>query len=123
MTTRLKQNADDFKSKVKGAAMVPGDATYEDARSVWNAMIDRRPAVIVRCAEAADVSTAIAFARENGLEISVRGGGHHIAGLSVCDGGLMIDFSGMKNVRVDVGAQRAYVQPGATLSDFDRAVQ
>jgi FAD/FMN-containing dehydrogenase len=103
--------------------MLPGDTFYEDARRVWNAMIDRRPAVIVRCAEAADVPPAIAFARENGLEISVRGGGHHIAGHSVSDGGLMIDFAGMKNVQLDAAVRRAYVQPGATLGDFDQAVQ
>jgi FAD/FMN-containing dehydrogenase len=123
MTTQLKKNTDNLRSKVKGPVMVPGDAAYEDARRVWNAMIDRRPAVIVRCAEAADVPPAIAFARENGLDISVRGGGHHIAGHSVCDDGMMIDFSGMKAVQVNAGAQRAYVQPGATLGDFDRAVQ
>lgn len=123
MTTRLKENTDNLKSKIKGAVLIPGDAAYEDARRVWNAMIDRRPAVIVRCADAADVSPAIAFARENRLDISVRGGGHHIAGHSICDDGLMIDFSGMKKVQVDAAARRAYVQPGATLADFDRAVQ
>ena len=121
MTTRL--NTNDLKRKVKGTVIVPADAAYEDARRVWNAMIDRRPAVIVRCSEAADVSAAIAFARDNGLEISVRGGGHHIAGLSVCDGCLMIDLSGMKDVRVDAGARIARVQPGVTLRDFDQAVQ
>jgi FAD/FMN-containing dehydrogenase len=123
MTTQLKWNTIDLKSKVKGTVIVPGDRAYEDARRVWNAMIDRRPAVIVRCAEATDVSPAIAFARENDLDIAVRGGGHHIAGLSVCDDGLMIDFSGMKKVQVDAGAQVAYVQPGVTLHDFDQAVQ
>jgi FAD/FMN-containing dehydrogenase len=86
-------------------------------------MIDRRPALIVRCADAGDVAPAITFARQNNLDISVRGGGHHIAGHSVCEGGLVIDFSGMKKVQVDAGARRAYVQPGATLGDFDRAVQ
>ena len=80
MTTGLKLNTHNLKTKVKGAVLVPGDTAYEDARRVWNAMIDRRPAVIVRCAEAADVSPAIAFARENDLEIAVRSGGHHIGG-------------------------------------------
>jgi FAD/FMN-containing dehydrogenase len=116
-------NTDNLRSKVKGAVMVPGDAAYEDARRVWNAMIDRRPAVIVRCADATDVAPAISFARQNKLDISVRGGGHHIAGHSVSEGGLVIDFSGMRSVQVDAGARRAYVQPGATLGDFDRAVQ
>ncbi|MGE5324723.1 MAG: FAD-binding oxidoreductase [Actinomycetota bacterium] len=123
MTTLMKSNTDKLQDKIKGAVLVPGDPAFEEARRVWNAMIDRRPAVIVRCADAADVAPAIAFARENGLEISVRGGGHHIAGLSVCDGGLMIDFSAMKKIDVDAGKRRAYVEPGATLADFDRAVQ
>ena len=78
-------------------------------------MIDRRPAVIVRCAGAADVVAAIGFARERGLEISIRGGGHNIAGTSVCDGGVMIDLSPMRQVRVDAAARRAYVEPGALL--------
>src|SRR5215475_77095 len=123
MTARLKLNTNDLKTKVKGTVIVPGDAAYEQARHVWNPMVDRRPAVIVRCAEPADVAAAIAFARENALPISVRGGGHHIGGHSVCDDGLMIDFSGMKKVKVDTAAHLAYVQPGATLHDFDQAVQ
>jgi FAD/FMN-containing dehydrogenase len=123
MTSRSKWKTNDLKSKIKGTVIVPGDTAYEEARRVWNAMIDRRPAVIVRCAGATDVSLAIAFARENDLEIAVRGGGHHIGGHSVCDDGLMIDFSGMKEVQVDTDTQRAYVQPGVTLGDFDRAVQ
>lgn len=123
MTIRLRENPESLRSKVKGAVIVPGDGAYEDARRVWNAMVDRRPALIVRCADATDVAPAITFARQNDLDISVRGGGHHIAGHSVCEGGLVIDFSGMKSVRVDAGARRAYVQPGATLGDFDQAVQ
>jgi FAD/FMN-containing dehydrogenase len=86
-------------------------------------MIDRRPAVIVQCAEANDVSLAIAFAREHGLEISVRGAGHNIAGNAVCDNGLLIDLSTMKRVRVDAQKRRAHVEPGATLADFDEAAQ
>jgi len=123
MTTRRKVKSDKFQSKIKGQVLVPGDPGYDEVRRVWNAMIDRRPAVIVRCAEAADVAPAIALARQNGLELSLRGGGHHIAGHSVSDGGLMIDFSAMRNVGVDSRIRRAYVQPGATLGDFDRAVQ
>ena len=123
MAVELEVNADTLRSKIKGVVITPHDPAYDQARSVWNAMIDKRPAVIVRCADVSDVAPAIAFARENGLEISVRGAGHHIAGHSVSDGGLTIDFSGMKNVRVDAVARRAYVEPGATLHDFDEAVQ
>ena len=106
---------------VKGTVVRPGDSTYDGVRAIWNAMIDRRPAVIVRCADAADVVAAIAFARERGLEISIRGGGHNIAGSSVCDGGVMIDLSQMTQVRVDAAARRAHVEPGALLADVDRA--
>jgi len=123
MTTQPKVNTKDLKSGVKGTVMVPGDVGYDDARRVWNAMIDRRPAVIVRCAEDTDVAHAISFARQHDLEIAIRGGGHHIGGHSVCEGGLVIDLSGMKHVHVEAGTRRAYVQPGVTLGEFDRAVQ
>jgi FAD/FMN-containing dehydrogenase len=86
-------------------------------------MIDRRPAVIVQCAEADDVPHAIKFARDNGLELSIRGAGHNIAGNAVCNDGVMIDLSTMSNVRVDAEKKRAYVEPGATLANFDEAVQ
>ena len=86
-------------------------------------MIDRRPAVIVQCVQADDVPPVIRFARKNGLELSIRGAGHNIAGNALCDNGVTIDFSRMKNVRVDAGKKRAYVEPGATLADFDEAVQ
>jgi FAD/FMN-containing dehydrogenase len=119
----MKMKIDDLRSKIRGAVILPDDKSYDDARRVWNAMVDRRPLMIVRCAEAGDVATAIAVAREKGLEISVRGAGHHIAGHSICDDGVVIDFSSMKEVQVDVGKRRASVQPGATLADFDRAVQ
>ena len=84
-------------------------------------MIDRRPALIVQCADADDVPPAIALARRNKLEISIRGAGHNIAGNALCNDGLTIDFSKMKNVRVDAGKRRAYVEPGATLADLDEA--
>jgi FAD/FMN-containing dehydrogenase len=108
---------------VKGTIVMPDDPTYDRVRAIWNAMIDRRPAVIVRCADAPDVVAALAFARERNLEISVRGGGHHIAGNSVCDGGVMIDLSLMRQVRVDAEARRAYVEAGALLGDVDQATQ
>ena len=112
-----------LKAKLNGRISFAGDARYETARTVWNAMIDRHPAAIVHCASAEDVAQAIEAARENKLETSIRGAGHNIAGTAVSDGGLMVDLSGMKKVRVDKGQQRAYVEPGATLADFDAATQ
>lgn len=112
-----------LRGKVMGRIILPGDSNYDEVRAIWNAMIDRRPALIVQCTQADDVAHAIAFARENQLEISIRGAGHNIAGNSVCDGGLMIDFSEMRNVRIDAATKRAHVDPGATLADFDAAAQ
>jgi len=123
MTNIPIETAEKLKSKVKGQVVLPGDQSYDEVRKIWNAMIDRRPAVIVQCAEADDVSHAIAFARQNGLEISIRGAGHNIAGNSVCEGGMMIDLSSMTNVSVDAAKRRANVEAGATLADFDEAVQ
>ncbi|HEY5706570.1 MAG TPA: FAD-dependent oxidoreductase [Terrimicrobiaceae bacterium] len=114
-----KETTENLKRKVKGQIVLPSDPSYDEVREIWNAMIERRPALIVRCAEAGDVPHAISFARESGLEISIRGGGHNIAGNALCDNGVMIDFSTMRNVRVDAEKKRAYVEPGATLADFD----
>jgi len=123
MTNLSREKIENLKSKVKGQIVLPSDSSYNEVRQIWNAMIERRPALIVRCAEADDVPPAIAFARENGLEISIRGAGHNIAGNAVCDNGVMIDFSTMRLVRVDAEKKRAYVEPGATLADFDEAAQ
>ncbi len=123
MAARLKEKSDDLRRKLKGKVAVPGDPGYDESRRIWNAMIDRRPAVVVQCADAGDVAEAIAFGRQNGLEISIRGGGHNIAGHAVCDGGLMLDLTSMKTVRVEPAMRRAYVEPGVTLAEFDRAVQ
>lgn len=112
-----------FRSALSGSMILPGDPNYDEVRQIWNAMIDKKPAAIVQCTDADDVIKSIAFARANGLEISVRGVGHNIAGNSLCDDGLMIDLSTMKNVRVDADQRRAYVDPGASLGDFDAAVQ
>src|SRR6516165_9318705 len=96
-----------LKSKIRGQVGQPTDSSYDQVRQIWNAMIERRPALIVRCAEAGDVPHAIAFARENGLEVSIRGAGHNIAGNALCDNGVMIDFSRMRSVRVDAEKKRA----------------
>jgi FAD/FMN-containing dehydrogenase len=123
MTTLSTQLGKELKGMIKGSVLSADDPGYEEARQIWNAMIDRRPAMIVQCADADDVPTAIAFARRNNLEISIRGAGHNIAGNALCNDGLTIDFSNMKNVRVDAGNRRAYVEPGATLADLDEATQ
>jgi FAD/FMN-containing dehydrogenase len=123
MTIVSKDRIDKLKSEIKGQIVMPDDSNYDQVREIWNAMIDRKPAVIVQCAEADDVSKAILFAKENELEISIRGAGHNIAGNSVCDNGIMIDLSNMKKVLVDATKRRAYVEPGVTLGDFDEAVQ
>lgn len=117
------QSIENLKDDVKGKVVLSGDSGYDETRRIWNAMIDRRPAVIVQCAAAADVPPAISFARGHGLEISIRGAGHNIAGNAVCENGVMIDFSKMRTVRVDAGKRLAQVEPGATLNDVDRATQ
>ncbi|ALS61166.1 FAD-binding oxidoreductase [Pandoraea norimbergensis] len=110
-------------ASTRGQVLLPGDPDFDRSRRLWNAMIDRHPAVIVRCAGVADVRRAVDFARDNKLPLAVRGGAHNIAGTAVCDGGLMIDLSPMTSVRVDPVARRAYVEPGATLGDFDHEAQ
>lgn len=123
MATQSKEALTKLSGAIKGRVLGPDDSGYDDARQVWNAMIDRRPAVIVQPANGDDVGPAIKFARDNALEISVRGAGHNIAGNAICNGGLTIDFSQMKQARVDAGKKRAYVDPGATLADLDAATQ
>jgi len=108
---------------VRGAVLVAGDEGYDDARAVWNAMIDRRPAIIVRAKGAADVMAAVDFARAHGLPVSIRGGGHNVAGHAVGDGSVMIDLSGMRAVRVEPERKRAWVEGGATWGDVDRETQ
>lgn len=103
--------------------MRPGDEGYDLSRKVWNAMIDKHPGLVAKCAGAADVVASVDFARENGLLVSVKGGGHNVAGKAVCDGGLMIDLSGMKSIRVDVAARTARADPGVILGELDRETQ
>ena len=112
-----------LQQSVRGRVALPGSPDYEEARTVWNAMIDKHPAVVVRCAGAADVVRAIRFARDQDLVLAVRGGGHNIAGKAVCDGGVQIDLSLMKSVRVDPARRVVRVEPGATLGDLDRETQ
>ena len=123
MTMLTSEAIENLKKTITGSVLLPGDPSYDEARQVWNAMIDRRPAVIVQCAQADDVPQVVRFARENKLELSVRGAGHNIAGNALCDNGVTIDLSKMKHVRVDARQRRAYVEPGATLADLDAATQ
>jgi FAD binding domain len=118
-TTVNEATLQEFKTGLRGELLRPGDDGFDAARRVWNGMIDRTPAFIVRCAGVADVRRAVAFAREQELLVAVRGGGHNVAGNAVCDGGLVIDMSRMKGIRVDPAARTARAQAGATWGDFD----
>lgn len=117
------KNLDELKHAMKCPVILPGDANYDEIRKIWNGMIDRRPAAIVRCANAEDVQRAIGLAREHRLELSIRGAGHNIAGNSLCENGMVIDLSTLKKVQVDAAKRRAQVDPGATLHDLDEATQ
>ena len=117
------QRLDGLRQALRGSVLLPGEPGYDVARTLWNGMIERRPAAVVRAAGAADVMQAVNFAREQGLLLAIKGGGHNIAGKAACDDGLMIDLSAMKSVRVDPSRKRARVEPGALLSDFDRETQ
>jgi FAD/FMN-containing dehydrogenase len=114
---------DALRGGLRGALCVPGDPGYDEARTIWNAMIDRRPAAIVRAAGASDVMQTVKLAAQHGLLLAVRGGGHNIAGNAVCDGGLMLDLSLMRSVRVDPAARTVRVEPGAKLADLDKETQ
>ena len=124
MTQNVDRKAiDALRNRLRGPLVLPGDPAYDEVRSVWNAMIDRRPALIVRCLGAADVIACVNVARERGLHVSIKGGGHNIAGLAVCDGGLTIDMSLMRGVWVDPKSLVARAQPGCLLGDVDRETQ
>lgn len=112
-----------LRTRLRGALVLSGDPGYDEARSVWNAMIDRRPALIARCLGVADVVTCVNFAREHDLLLSIKGGGHNIAGLAVANGGLMLDMSLMRGVWVDPAARIAHAQAGCLLGDVDRETQ
>jgi FAD/FMN-containing dehydrogenase len=112
-----------FAGGIRGAVVTPGDTGYDDARAIWNGLIDRRPALIVQCSGAADVVDAVNFARERGLLLSIKGGGHNVAGNAVNDGGLVIDLSAMRGVHVDPSTRTVRAQGGATWGDCDRETQ
>ena len=112
-----------FSTGLRGPCLVPGDPGYDEARIIWNASADKRPAIIAQCSGTADVIDAVNFAREQGLLVAVRGGGHNVAGNAVCDGGIVIDLSAMNGVRVDVAGRSARAGGGCTLGDVDRETQ
>jgi FAD/FMN-containing dehydrogenase len=113
----------ELRDGLEGRIILPSDAAYDGARTIWNAMVDKHPALIVRCAGTSDVVRAVNFARENGLALAIRGGGHNIAGNAMCDDGLVVDLSQMKAAKVDPGARRVSIEGGATLADLDAATQ
>src|SRR5690349_16652850 len=112
-----------FRRRLSGSLILPGDHSYHSARRVWNGMIDKTPAAIAYCATTNDVAESIAFARDAGAPIAVRGGGHNIAGKCLCEGGLVIDLSRMNRVTVDAEARTARAEGGALLADLDVASQ
>ena len=112
-----------LQSGLQGSLCLPDEAGYDEARTIWNAMIDRRPGAVVRCRVASDVIGAVRLARDNGLLVAVRGGGHNIAGNAICDGGLLIDLSPMRSVHIDSKERIARVEPGVTLGEFDKEAQ
>jgi UDP-N-acetylenolpyruvoylglucosamine reductase len=114
-------NIQSLQSRLRGQLIRPADPAYESARRVYNGMIDKRPAMIVRCADVADVINAVNFARENRLTVAIRGGSHNVAGFAVCDGGLVIDLSSMKGIRVDPVSRTVRIEGGCTWGDVDHA--
>jgi FAD/FMN-containing dehydrogenase len=112
---------DELRAALRGPAVTPGDAAYEEARAVYNGMIDRRPAVVVRCADAGDVMAAVNYARAQGADLSIRGGGHSAPGFGTNDGGVVIDLSPMKGIRVDPKAKTVRAQGGCTWGDLNHA--
>ena len=123
MTAVTIRNADLLAGALRGDVITPDHHRYDEARKVWNGDIDRRPPLIARCADAADVATVVRFAAERGLPIAVRGGGHSVAGHALCEDGVVVDLSAMRAVRVDPARGLAHVQGGALWQDVDRETQ
>jgi FAD/FMN-containing dehydrogenase len=117
------EHVERLRAGVRGPLLRPGDADFDAARKVWNGMVDRTPGLIARCAGVADVVRAVDFAREQGLSVAVRGGGHNAAGLAVCDGGLVVDLTPMKGIRVDPAGRTVRAEGGVTWGEFDRETQ
>src|SRR5918911_5517279 len=115
------QRVSTLQQSLRGRVIGPGDGDYDAARALYNGMIDRRPRLIARCVDVADVIAAVNFAREHGILLAIRGGGHNGPGLGTCDDGLVIDLSMMKHVRVDPAAKTARAGGGATFGDIDHA--
>src|SRR5580658_8581050 len=113
----------DMLTSFRGELIAPGDERYDSTRAVWNGMVDKRPALIARCAGASDVATAIRYARAAGLRIAVRGGGHNVAGKALCNDGLVVDLGAMRAVWIDPIHLRVRAQGGATLGDLDAETQ
>ena len=109
-----KAAVEELRARLRGDLLQPGDAAYDATRKVWNEMVDKRPALIVRCKGVADVIASVRFARQHELVLAVRGGGHNVAGNAVCDDGLMLDCNGMKSVHVDPVNGIARAEPGVT---------
>lgn len=123
MDTVVGDEVAELRANLRGSLLLPDEPGYDEARTIWNAMIDKRPGMIVRCAGAADVRTAVNFARGHGLALAVRGGGHNIAGSALVNDGLVIDLSMMRSVRVDPQARHAWGEGGALLRDVDHETQ
>ncbi len=122
-TLRIEDAVEDLKQQIQGDVLLPSDDDYDQARKIWNGMIDKHPALIVRCTGPADVIDAVKFARTHDILVSVRGGGHNVAGNALVDNGMVIDLSRMRGIHVDSKSRTARAQPGATLGELDRETQ
>jgi hypothetical protein len=122
-STLSAETIQELAGKVQGELIGPDNPTYDEARKVWNGMIDRRPAVVARCRGVADVVACVRFAADHDVTLAVRGGGHNVAGFGTCDGGLVIDLSAMRGIRVDPGRRTVRAEGGATWADLDRETQ